>query len=288
MASKFKEKDKIVIKPGILSGDTNGTSFYLTDEMYKHITKEPILEVYIADGKAIKIIGGEDYWYYEDWFNLAEFPDPLEKYTIREVFHNLTEQSVCITHLKKGINDIIKALCKTDSAIDAYQSFRDYINVNSAVHNHLYESHTGKRRYAASILSIMIIEHYAAELVYVADNIIEKLPSYVRADYVQYVHSHHLQNTTIATIAAVKLINPQESDQIMPTVDNKVAVQQVTFIYGNDAAIVTDDNIFEMIRTLEAKIENSSKIKNKPKKLETQIESYKAEIDELVKFVDAR
>ena len=82
------------------------------------------------------------------------------------------------------------------------------------------------------------------------------------------------------------VIKTEESEQIM--VDSSKAVEQVTFIYGTTAANVTDDNIFEMIRVLESKIENSSKIKNKPKKLETQIESYKAEIDELVKFVDAR
>ena len=302
MANKFKEGDKIVLKLGITPNSTNGSSFYLSEAISKFLHKDKTMEVFIVDGEAIKIVG-TDYWYHEDWFDLVETVDLLEKYTIHAMFCKLTQHSVCATHLKKGINNIIKAIEKNNDIIYYYQALRDYIKINCAAHNSLYITHSTERRYATSILSVMFIKRFGKELDYEADNLIGQLPDYVHTDYIQHVHPYHLYNTiktelkitnsvtekqTATQPSIVELINPQESDQIMPTVDNKVAIQQVTFIYGNDAANVTDDNVFEMIRTLEAKIESSDKIKNKPKKLKTQIEKYKAEIDELVKFVDGR
>jgi hypothetical protein len=79
----------------------------------------------------------------------------------------------------------------------------------------------------------------------------------------------------------------QESN-MTTSVDSKQAVQQVTFIFGQDAAVVTDGAIFELIRKLEGEIANLDAIKNKPAKLKEEIKTKQMQINELVKFVDNR
>lgn len=65
-------------------------------------------------------------------------------------------------------------------------------------------------------------------------------------------------------------------------------IQTATLIAGKDASLLRDDDIYELIRKAEAKIEGYNKIENKPKKLEAKIAGIKADIAELVKFVDER
>lgn len=65
-------------------------------------------------------------------------------------------------------------------------------------------------------------------------------------------------------------------------------LQNITLIAGKDASQLTDDYIFELIRKAEAEVTSLQSIKNKPKKLEAKIESIKADIAALVKFVDER
>jgi hypothetical protein len=79
-----------------------------------------------------------------------------------------------------------------------------------------------------------------------------------------------------------------EPKLMVSSVDPKKPVQQVTYVFGIDAANVSDSAIFEHIRRLEGEIANLDAIKNKPAKLKAEIASKKAQIDELVSFVDER
>jgi hypothetical protein len=88
-------------------------------------------------------------------------------------------------------------------------------------------------------------------------------------------------------------INPQPIEIIpeepsMSSVDATKAVQVVPFIYGRDATVVTDEEIYKHIRKLEDDIAHYKSLKNQPKKLKARLESMQADIDALVKFVDER
>lgn len=74
----------------------------------------------------------------------------------------------------------------------------------------------------------------------------------------------------------------EEPTMTAPTIETK------TFIQGEDAATLTDTQIFSKIAKLEAEIEKLDKIQNKPKKLVAVIEKLKEDINKLVEFVDAR
>lgn len=88
-----------------------------------------------------------------------------------------------------------------------------------------------------------------------------------------------------AAYAFTKLSKTKEP--IMAINSNK-AVENITYIYGVDAANVTDDQIFQHIANRELEIKSLEVIENKPKKLAAKIEALHAEIKILVDFVDAR
>ena len=74
----------------------------------------------------------------------------------------------------------------------------------------------------------------------------------------------------------------QEPAMTAPTIETK------TFIQGEDAANLTDAQIFAKISSLEGQITKLDAIKTKPKKLVKVIEDLQADIAKLVEFVDAR
>jgi len=60
------------------------------------------------------------------------------------------------------------------------------------------------------------------------------------------------------------------------------------FIHGREAASMTDAYIFNLIGRKEDEINRLNRIHNKPAKLVAAIEALQSEIDQLVKYVDAR
>ena len=222
------------------------------------------------------ILGVNPHLFIED-----DVTNNLDNYNIPDTVTKLLSSRTCTDFLKGHIYSIVRNIEKDIDTHTNYQLLRDYINSNAAQIIKYYEVHSKGRRYAVSILSILFIEHFSTILKYNIDDVINEIPSYVRHDYVSNYSDKQ-------SVSLNELFNQHKREKTMTTVDSSKAVQQVTFIYGIDAANVTDDNIFEMVRALESKIDNSEKIKNKPKKLKAQIEAYKAEINELVNFVDAR
>lgn len=77
------------------------------------------------------------------------------------------------------------------------------------------------------------------------------------------------------------LVKPKE-------VKNMKAIETKVFVYGTDAATLSDDDLFGRIAGIEAEIRNLEAIENKPEKLKAKIDSMKADIAGLVKLVDER
>jgi len=65
-------------------------------------------------------------------------------------------------------------------------------------------------------------------------------------------------------------------------------IETKTFIQGEDAANLSDGQIFDKIAKIEAKIDSLNKIVTKPKKLEKVIADLHGDIEKLVVFVDSR
>jgi hypothetical protein len=65
-------------------------------------------------------------------------------------------------------------------------------------------------------------------------------------------------------------------------------IETKTFIQGEDAASMSDSQIFTKIADLERKIEGLNKIVAKPQKLKNVIHELQLDIDKLVAFVDSR
>lgn len=66
------------------------------------------------------------------------------------------------------------------------------------------------------------------------------------------------------------------------------AIETKTYIFGQLAANVSDDQIFDQVANIEAQIEHLSKTQNKSNKLVAKIEALNADIKALNDFVDAR
>lgn len=66
------------------------------------------------------------------------------------------------------------------------------------------------------------------------------------------------------------------------------AIETRTFIFGDNAANMTDEQIFAGIAKIEAEIKKLDGVENKPKKLQAKIDAMKADIAKLVEYVDAR
>ena len=75
---------------------------------------------------------------------------------------------------------------------------------------------------------------------------------------------------------------PKEPTMATPIIETK------TFIQGEDAANLTDDQIYAKIVKLQDRIAGYDKIANKPKKLQLLILDLIADIGKLVRFVDSR
>jgi hypothetical protein len=82
-------------------------------------------------------------------------------------------------------------------------------------------------------------------------------------------------------------LNPLRKN-IMANATPTKAIETITYVYGQPAKDVSDDQIFTHISNLEAQIKTLNAIENKPKKLVAQVASLQAEIDALVALVDAR
>ena len=65
-------------------------------------------------------------------------------------------------------------------------------------------------------------------------------------------------------------------------------IENITFIKGNKAETLTDNEIFSEIAKLEAQKATLNKIENKPKKLEAAIVNLQDDIQALVDYVDGR
>lgn len=67
-----------------------------------------------------------------------------------------------------------------------------------------------------------------------------------------------------------------------PVIETKI------FIQGEDATYLSDEQIFNKIAKLESKVDDLKKIRNRPKKLQVQIDGLEADIVKLVEYVDTR
>ena len=67
-----------------------------------------------------------------------------------------------------------------------------------------------------------------------------------------------------------------------PTIETK------TFISGEDAANMTDEQIFNKIASLEGQIAKWTGVKTRPNKLQKHLDQLQADIAKLVEYVDAR
>lgn len=66
------------------------------------------------------------------------------------------------------------------------------------------------------------------------------------------------------------------------------AIETKTFINGVDAATLTDEQIYQSIKTLENKIASYNAVGKKPKKLQNKIEELQKSIDDIVAYCDSR
>lgn len=105
---------------------------------------------------------------------------------------------------------------------------------------------------------------------------------------------HHLKLVDYDTISG-KYYYSLKKETIMANEDNNCAkvsntpnIEVKTFIGGEDAARMSDEQIFNKIASLEDQITKASRIMTRPKKLDKLVESIQADINKLVEFVDAR
>ena len=105
---------------------------------------------------------------------------------------------------------------------------------------------------------------------------------------------HHLKLVDYDTISG-KYYYSLKKETIMANEDNSCAkvskapnIEVKTFIGGEDAARMSDEQIFNKIASLEDQITKASRIMTRPKKLDKLVESIQADINKLVEFVDAR
>lgn len=71
-------------------------------------------------------------------------------------------------------------------------------------------------------------------------------------------------------------------------IDNKIAVQSVTYIYGVPESEVTDAQIINHVSALEAQADELAKIKTKSSKVADKIKNIAGEIEKLVGILDSR
>ena len=69
---------------------------------------------------------------------------------------------------------------------------------------------------------------------------------------------------------------------------NAIEITTKTFINGEDISKMTDSRIYEVIAEQEAHVESLEKIKNKPVRLQREIERCNAGIEALVTFLNSK
>jgi hypothetical protein len=82
--------------------------------------------------------------------------------------------------------------------------------------------------------------------------------------------------------------NTQQQENNMTQINNTKATQQVTYIFGREAANVTDQDIIQYIKSLETKISDLKAIKVTSVKITAMIAEHKKDIADLVALLDAR
>lgn len=108
---------------------------------------------------------------------------------------------------------------------------------------------------------------------------------------------HHLKLVDYDSTSG-RYYYPLKKETIMANEDNSCAktstpakapnIEVKVFIGGEDAARMSDEQIFNKIASLEDQITKASRILTRPKKLDKLVESIQADINKLVEFVDAR
>ena len=110
-----------------------------------------------------------------------------------------------------------------------------------------------------------------------AEGILAKLSAMRLIRYDQLMNTYY----RAATPTEVK---PEIKEEIMST----KTIENITFIKGNKAETLTDNEIFSEIAKLEAQKAALNYIENKPKKLEAAIVKLQDDIQALVDYVDGR
>lgn len=122
------------------------------------------------------------------------------------------------------------------------------------------------------------------------DWFIEQAPEYTQDTVRKYVL---LNQSSFTPINPTPMENNMAIAAPSPSLNNQPSfevpvIEHRTYIRGQDSRALTDDQIFNIIGNLEYTMKELRGIKHKPQKLKAKIESIKAEIAELVAFVDAR
>jgi len=104
--------------------------------------------------------------------------------------------------------------------------------------------------------------------------------------------TYYQESSAVSVAESIEqYLNPKDNpvkEQDMSTANSVVAIETKTFVYGQEASTLTDDQIFGYIAKIEKEIDDLDKIKRKPKKLQAKIDQMKSDIDKLTEFVDNR
>lgn len=103
-----------------------------------------------------------------------------------------------------------------------------------------------------------------------------------RSDLAKYFTQQFNSANSGTNAAPTPTTKEIDMNQTLPAIETK------TYIFGQLAANVTDDQVFSQVAALEAQIEQLDKTVNKSKKLAAKIEALHADIKALNDFVDAR
>ena len=111
-------------------------------------------------------------------------------------------------------------------------------------------------------------------------HLIVSMPA-VRPYYPDYAYAVDIDEPTEQPITEVQPIE-EPTMTTLANIENKVLIQ------GQDAANMSDDQIFDLIAKLEAQQARLNNIGTKPKKLTAKIEALSNDIALLVEYVDGR
>jgi hypothetical protein len=221
-----------------------------------------------------------------------------DKYCIDDIILSLTNNSLFYKHAIFYINEIRR------SKNEAYRAFREYICKECAKIEIIYGMHSSARRLALSVISVRLIEHYAKKLNIDVSLFMDMyVPDYVGRDagYFPVVKAAEpILRGYSADIIIIDELDGIEADpyqQVANLINSKeettmsnvnVAIENITFIFGQPASSVSDDSIYGYITTMENQVEAMGKTKNQPEKLKAKIAKVKDDIAKLVAFVDER